>query len=543
MLPGVYVASEWWNESAADFYPTPEGNSTEPGEGNYTDPVGGVDAWSDSFSDYYYVEDQEGNGYYIWSEFLSEWYNDWRYTSLFVYILLDPDGTYMSWMAGNDSDIDPWYVFWVPEDGALSGDEVFIYTSFYNYYSNFSYYYKQNFTWYDESWEVVDANEIIPVLAENYTWASWMNGTYEESYEWEYGGFGYDVSEMAIMGNTTQWMQHYFAGMSAFNDTNGNGVMDIAYEEVEYDWDEDGIVDWTDYVMDMNNSELAYDFWPYAADFGDYSLPALNADGQIEWSAEVINIEGDFTEPYPRGIFLDAIYGGNGTVYEEPETIPAALDSLEMIFRFEASDDAAILKIDQLVGDFTDPDTGEILPAAQGLGLTLNYWSGFSSWTFYAETGDGDAVPVESMNAEALPDGTLSFSDSDLIDEELLVSIEFGGTYVWGKDGQTYDVGTTVIPMWYYYYTYDTGVNAAELTCGTGGCFGYEMYYYSSCYVNWDGYSITHDPIFTVYPMLAPGSQTGYITNVLVASILIGSIGIIAMSMVCVRTNRVRQGI
>ncbi|MHA2286986.1 MAG: hypothetical protein ACXABZ_14065 [Candidatus Thorarchaeota archaeon] len=520
MLQGVYVASEWWNESATDI---------SGSEANDTDPLMG----SDYYEYYYYVEDNVGNGYYVLSEFESDWFNQWSYSSLLVTIILDPDGTYMAWLANEGNFTSLWEIMWWPNEASLSGDEVFIYSTFYYSEYNYSYHYRENFTWYSESWDIVDPNEVIPNLAPDYEWASWMNGSYQDDQHYEWAGFGYDVNEMTTSGNTTQWMQHYSSGISVFNDTDNDGTVDIAYKEIGYDFDEDGTIDWITTVMDYENSELMYDLMTTDATVGDFSLPTLNQNGQIEWSAEVIDIEGKLVSSYEpvffcgTGLFCEPYF--NDT---EPVEIPTDIEHFKLVFRFEVSDESAILKIDQHVGDFTDPVSGNILPEADGLSLLLSYWSAFSSYTLTGEFGDGNDLRTDTL--ESAP---VAFSEGD----ERLVSVEFGGTYVWGRDGQTYEVGTTILPMFYEVYGAED-ITASDLSVGST-FWEFQNYYYSSCYGNWDGYAITHDPIFTVFPMNAPGPVSQLVSDLMLSSIIIMSAGLVAIAVVCVRTNKARKAL
>ena len=110
--------------------------------------------------------------------------------------------------------------------------------------------------------------------------------------------------------------------------------------------------------------------------------------------------------------------------------------------------------------------------------------------------------------------------------------MEFGGTYLWSYDGGTYNVGTAVYPM-YSYIIYFDEIEAAEEGYATGAeDWRYATYYYSSCYANWSGYAITHDPIFAVYPDRAPGVVSGYVNTLLTTSSLLvvgGSIAVVAV--------------
>jgi hypothetical protein len=231
-----------------------------------------------------------------------------------------------------------------------------------------------------------------------------------------------------------------------------------------------------------------------------------------------------------------------------PETIPVSIDSLEMVHRFEVTDEAAVLKIDQHIGDFKDPVTHEAVPELSGLGLTINYWSSFSSYNIDGEFGNGTEYTSDTSIAAPVPQGRLQFDETD----ELRTQIEFGGTYLWGKDGGTYDVGTVTMPM-YYYIMVDampaeqiapapSGDAAADLAPASQALYwNSQNFYYSSCYSHWDGYSITHDPVYTVFPGTAPSKVSNLMNVVVLASIGLGAVGLIATSLVLVRINAARK--
>ncbi len=155
-----------------------------------------------------------------------------------------------------------------------------------------------------------------------------------------------------------------------------------------------------------------------------------------------------------------------------------------------------------------------------------------------AENEQGNEVAPGLLEADNAPDGMLYFEE----EEEVRTSVEFGGTYVWGYDGETYDVGTAVMPMYFFAAPYAEGVPASELSYDTGSWM-MATYYYSSCYANWDGYAVTHDPVFVAYPAQRPGDVTDLIEGLMTASWAIAAIGVVAIGAVCVRTNRVRKSV
>jgi hypothetical protein len=134
-------------------------------------------------------------------------------------------------------------------------------------------------------------------------------------------------------------------------------------------------------------------------------------------------------------------------------------------------------------------------------------------------------------------DGFIRFSEN----QTLRSTVEFGGTYIWGRDGSTYDVGTVFMPMYFYDYSYGGRATAAELTSAVSSYGWWQTSYYSSCYANWDGYSITHDPIFSVFPLVTPSSASAIINSIIVSSLVVGVFGVAAISVVCVRINNERK--
>lgn len=549
LQPGVYVAWEWWNETGRD-YSVP----IDPGYfSNVTD---------DYYYTEYHVEDISENRYTITEISFYNWTSDWAFSNLLVVILLDPDASYMAWMSQQpDIAEDIWGIYWWPHEEALSGDEVFIYSSFYYSEYNSSSYYYAEYVWQTEDGSTVDPNSVIPYLKSEYEWVSFMNETYEYDYDWNYCGFGYDVNEMFRTENTEHWMNHYFSGFSTFNDTNGNGRMDIAYSEVEYDFNEDGIIDWTWYEMNETASEFVYGFQTTNANMGAISTPHINSDNQIEWSAEVVDIQGALMRYPPYNVwYFDVPYIGD--YFLDQETVPVVVDSFELTFRFETTNDAAVVKIDQYIGDFNDPITGEVSTDLEGLGLTINYWSSFTSYVVpevpvdptgpehlprneseptemppdsLTQDEDWTLLQTDSLESADVPGGFLRFSDETRTQS----TVDFGGTYVWGRDGQTYDVVPAIMP--YYFYAVPMLAESTTDLAYAGSYLWGQTYYYSSCYAQWDGYSITHDPIFSVFPTTAPSSVSAFISGLIWSSVVVGVFGVAAISVVCVRINSERK--
>ncbi len=533
--PGVYLYWQWWNESSENW------NMTSYWDGNWQ-------YW-------YTIQAMNGSSYLISATGSGTYDYEWDFSNLLVSIIVDPDASYVTWLSTFEGQWDVWMIYWAPDPSALTGDEVFVYSGF--YYSYWYYYcsYWEEYIWYNEQMEVVDPHAIVPLLGEDYSWASMFADPWNYTDTYEYRGFGYDVSEMVLRADKTEWMDHYFSGLSVFNDTNNNGIMDIVYDEYSYDFDNNGTPDYTYYSVNTTLSERKYEFYSSSAVLGDVVTPFINDDGQIQWSAEVVDIDGVLTESYPVYMLAERGYSDTAMApFVEPIEyieIPASVESMKMTYRFELTEDAVILKIDQYIGDFTDPVSGEILPEAEGLSLALNYWSSFSSYEVTAWTTEvpvtvepgstGGATTIQPGLPEAGPVSELLVPEGDLFLDLSgdFLDIDFGGTYVWGLDGNTYQVGTAVYPQMMGGYSDMMGAPASsDLTSGqpsdiTGGqSWSYASYYYSSCYSNWDGHSITHDPVFRIYPDVGSGAVSGFISMILTSSVLLGSAGVVMIGVI-----------
>jgi hypothetical protein len=168
----------------------------------------------------------------------------------------------------------------------------------------------------------------------------------------------------------------------------------------------------------------------------------------------------------------------------------------------------------------------------------MNYWSSFSSYGVIPETAEGPIDYTGVYDAAPAPQGDLNFIQEEEVD---FVTINFGGTYVWDYDGLTYDVGTVILPNFYYGMPcFEGGADAASVTSG-GAQWAFNTFYYSSCYSNWGGYAIVHDPVYAVYPMIAPGQVSSSISGIVTASWILGGVGIVALSLVCARNNSLRK--
>jgi hypothetical protein len=523
MLPTVWVSWKWMNQSNVDW-PLPINTST---------PV----------LQPYLVTDINGIQYRIVEEGTCSWQRNWTYSSLRVVLIHDPDGSFVRWLqsagAHNQTLIEN------PLREVLTGDEVLVFAHLYQFVHHIAYTYDFRYTWFNvNAGMTVDSNLVIPLLNTRFSWAQRMNQTIAGQGTRDDCKLGFDFTEFFLsneqmtmvmtMRNALrlQWAQHEFAGLTAFNDTNGNGIIDLFSQQDSF-YQPGNEPDLGFHLLNSTRSELAYHFEANNATLGEVALPHVNANKEIEWSMEFRNIAGEL-------IPLNVLYASPQLflIYvprSERTGIPTTLENLQFVCRFGLKPDRAVLKVDQRIGDFLLPLTESVLPEVKGLSLALSYWSGFSRPNLVV-AGEAGRIDFDGLDASrVLSGGGLHFND----DAEHLADVEFGGNYTWARTGETFPVGTVITPI--------LGIHHAPSYVNVPRFLGYfipltwvvRRYCYTSCYAHWDGYAITHDPMYTVFPAIPPVPTNGLWA--LVPAVVLSIIAIVALSIVMVRIRGVRK--
>ncbi|MFX1252163.1 MAG: hypothetical protein ACFFCZ_11205 [Promethearchaeota archaeon] len=505
MLPGVFVRYYWHNES--DIIDVTWSSEEEDGS-LLTDLLNNTDSDTDPSNDpnIIIVYDTEGNPYYIEIEEEWAWSGAWNIENFYVEIIADPDKSFMSKL----DTIDP--AMRNIDISGLNGDEAYYSTVF--YMANWSYHYfvSKNYTWYDELGELVNPNDIIPNLAPEFEWARYYNDSFEFTHESQYIMFGFSVYQHTLLNLaedafTILSVEHFFQGMSIFNDTNGNGIIDVSYDSAsEYEDNIPEILDDVSNEMEADESELVYNVWITGATLDEITVPHV-VDNQIDWNFSLIDVSAELWGINYYILVSDPITdeGVEGYIHHPLEVV---IPHIEFDFTFSVEESIAMLKIDQIVGDFTDKDTGIIPSELEGLSLTINYWSTLIQTPTETEKDYeltlSDDTSSESISTDEIcynssewDDGIefeISFDDYDL--DLTPLSIMFGGVYTWTKDNNDYDVGTAMLPLFTFKgdIYHQAGVSD---NYEFHGSYIYGTYYYASCYEHWDGYGIIHDPTFS----------------------------------------------
>lgn len=524
MLPTVWVSWKWMNESNVDW----------PLSANTSLQV----------TQRYLVSDPSGAQYLILEQGNCSWQSTWTYKSLQVLLIHDPDGSFIGWLHSVDAHNQTLVEY--PLRDALTGDEVFVFAHLYEFVHHLTYTYDFRYSWFNLTADntPVASNLVIPLLTPRFSWTQRMNGTVAGQGTRDDCKLGFDLTEFFLSKERTtmpmimrnalqpQWAQHQYAGLTVFNDTNHNGIIDL-FSQKESFYEPSTGPNLEFQLLNSTQSELAYQFETNNAILGDVTVPHVNANDEIEWSMEFRNIAGELVP-------LDVLFASPQLLLihiprSEHTGIPTTLESLQFVCRFGLKADRAVLKVDQHLGRFLVPHTQTILPEAQGLSLALSYWSGFSRPNLVA-AGQAGGIDFNHLNeSEPLSGGGLHFNEQT----EHLADVQFGGNYTWAKTGGTYPVGTMITPI--------LGIHLAPKYVIVPRLLGYfnpltwvvRRYCYTSCYAQWDGYAITHDPIYTVFPAIPPVPLNG--TWALVPAIVISIIAIVAISVVMVRIRGVRK--
>ncbi|MFX1563642.1 MAG: hypothetical protein ACFFDP_10100, partial [Promethearchaeota archaeon] len=373
-----------------------------------------------------------------------------------------------------------------------------------------------------------------------YSWADGMNGTLVGDGTLEYSRIGFGITEIFLIHNTTLpslipinqlvFIQHNFMGLTAYNDTDGDGLIDLFSQSEEY---QDDTPEMNFNLLNGSETELVYNLDIVNATVSDVNFPHLNTNNEIEWGMEFSDINGEL-------IPFGNLFGSPQLMLmyvplQGVETTPTTVESLEFTCRFSLTNEGAVIKVDQYIGNFLIPGTQSILPEADGLSLAINYRSGLARRV--RVLNGTTPVNTDNMN-NSLPvlSGRIDLLENDV----RLADIDFGGTYVWGKDGATYDVGTVITPFYRFHCLPDFISVPQDMGYFSALDWATYQHYYSSCYANWDGYAITHDPIYTAYPAVSPAEATLNGFWALLPAIAIAIVAFIATAFIAVRIRGVR---
>ncbi|MHA2499964.1 MAG: hypothetical protein ACXAEL_10400 [Candidatus Hodarchaeales archaeon] len=330
----------------------------------------------------------------------------------------------------------------------------------------------------------------------------------------------------------TTLQETHFAGMFAWNDSNGDGQVDQWLAE---------------------NDSQGYASGSSTSSSSAPRLPMIGRDSELSQRFDFLNVESTSfsqttsdNEGIQFGMYLSNVSGRFVPIAERADVallarpataVAERLSSLNMTFQFSPNTTTreAALKLSYAFGEWNDT------APLENLGLTLLYVTSFT--TFRAEsrvqvgseTFDPDSVQSQQASR-------IHFQGSNN-DEWGFVDLD-SEQYLW-NGAQNHSVLGTVVPLGY-----------AEVTMSSseqGGRIIREMrqstvarstVLYGVTYPTWDGKSIVHDPTFSVYsnpPSIVPSEVAEEIKTILqpgsIGLFMLATIGIV----VIVAYNRIKD--
>jgi hypothetical protein len=300
-------------------------------------------------------------------------------------------------------------------------------------------------------------------------------------------------------------IRHRLLGFVAFNDTNGNGVMDIRYRVVS------GLAG---PFRTLVSSEAMYVFKANFVHTVAGSTPTYNAvTGNVDWGMAMTGVNGT----------LAALRLGLSN-------IDTVIDQVGFDFHFNRTGNDAVVKVDEHIGTFSGVAG---VPQYSYLSLATAYFSYFESISIsryhpVVDTSVGSAVNPEANSTVHVPKINMNATSG-------FAQVQIGGdNYVWGGDGLSHTAYSNIVP-WFFFGAQFTTVGDYSVT---GFSFGKLMYYYEACFPEWGGYSITHDPYFAVFGSSSPSEGISPIMFIVAGA----GIGVLAAAVVLlVRRRRVAE--
>jgi len=374
----------------------------------------------------------------------------------------------------------------------------------------------------DELRELVWADMEEDVPAPGYYAIAWMtvNRSWEDIVEdewwwledntWEFSWFGFGTEQefqVASSANSTTWarFRSEFAGLLLFVDNTtlgGNGVPDFTVSEGFVDSDETSHFFVIEHVGDI---EFMLPF--------DSTEPSgervIGVDETVDFGVRIFDVNGTLFPIHTRvgaGIrgcwdymgSAEALMGLNATDFDymvESATIDEMAFEVHYAVHMAGTPEnpdpynhLIDIKVDQYIGNwYLHHFDNTVL---EGRGLAIAYFAQLTTET-YTEFQVGD-TPVHNNNDDTQIGDVYQFG----VEGRTFASVHMGGqTYVWGKDGQTYNCSAATVPLGAFSAMFEStaGTTVSRWTMESN------FYFMISGFTHWDGYSIDNDPTFGVY--------------------------------------------
>jgi hypothetical protein len=300
--------------------------------------------------------------------------------------------------------------------------------------------------------------------------------------------------------------RHRLLAFVAYNDTNHNNVLDFVVRRR------------ATAPPVINSTEAMYVFKPINAT-GIQCYPptiAVSAGEQeVNWGFKVIGLGGNMTSTHPN-LF---------------PSVQTEISSVEFDFHFTRNSTAAVVKVDEKVGQFNEPHTSTVNPQFLGLSLAIVYYSFFEGLQISNRTTT--AADTHGNDMDNAGNTTTTNAVQFRSGGNAIATILIGGdTYVWNGT-QTLDAYSDTMP-WFSYQAYFSELGDSSVVTVS---YDINKSVYAACFPSWSGYSIVHDPYFAVLTASTP--SPGEVASSPILLIVAGAgIGILAVAVVLIVRRR-----
>ena len=276
-----------------------------------------------------------------------------------------------------------------------------------------------------------------------------------------------------------KYIEHHLLGSLAYNDTNGNGMMDIGVKTIPA-----GLHDLTYFSI---GDEAQYRFDIKEIKNRKYYSPQTT-DDVLEFGSEFENVLG-YLQPIVKS--------QDDTLFDASLSQAYNVDEISTLFHFSVNntDASTNLKFDYILGEWNDTESLQGLGFCQLMASTVvdaNMQRNFS-WKHNNDTELND----DYENASRISRFRLTHAQG-LFGEILIDDIP----YIWDGTEQVNAIGQ-LIPMNLIDVTYGAISSEADKIRSIKGNTQRKTFLYSVSYPKWDGNSITHDPAYSAVGGLA----------------------------------------
>ncbi|MFX1508048.1 MAG: hypothetical protein ACFFDC_18340, partial [Promethearchaeota archaeon] len=268
-----------------------------------------------------------------------------------------------------------------------------------------------------------------------------------------------------------KYIEHHLLGSLVYNDSNGNGMMDIGVKTIpagQYD------------VAYPIGEEAQYRFDIKEIENRNYYSPQT-ADDVLKFGSEFINVLG-YLKPIEKRQDDSLFEGSLNQAYN--------VDEISTMFHFSVNntDGSTNLKFDYVIGEWNDTESLQDLGFCQLMASTVvdaNMERNFS-WRHNNDTELND----DFRNSSQISRFRLTHAQS-LFSEIQIDDIP----YTWDETEEVNAIGQ-LIPMNLIDVTYGAISSEADKIRSIKGNAQRKTFLYSVSYPKWDGRSITHDPTY-----------------------------------------------